>query len=135
MNTRLFTTIGVCLLVLTVAGCANRVNLVNTPLVPAADGRLTISTDRNDNTKVKLEVKHLAPPSALTPPQETYVVWTRSEDGSPQKQAVLQVGDNRQGEIEFITPAANFEVVVTAESSPDVQFPSNMVAFTSEVGR
>jgi hypothetical protein len=116
-------------------GCANRVPLESTPLVPAADGRITISTDANNNTRVKLEVKHLAPPSALSPPRGTYVVWTRDQNGDPQKQGTLDIGDNRQGKIEFITSLQDFDVIVTAEESPDVRYPSSAVALRSEVRR
>jgi hypothetical protein len=119
----------------TLAGCAKKVSLAGTPLVPAADGQLRISTDNNNNTKVKLTVAHLAPAAALSPPQSIYVVWTRTEDGSPQKQGILEVGDNRKGELEFVTPAQTFEVVVTAEPSPEVQFPSNLIALRSNINR
>jgi hypothetical protein len=135
MRTRFFIS-GVFLVVsLALAGCATKVQLVNTPLVPAADGEVRISTDDNNNTKVKLEVKHLAPPSSLTPPQSMYVVWTRADGDQPRNEGMLQIGDNREGKIEFVTPAEQFELLVTAEESVDVRFPSNMVALRADVSR
>jgi len=122
-------------LTLGAAGCANRTALVGTPMVPAAVGDVKLSNDGNNNTKVKLEVKHLAPASSLSPPRSAYVVWTRTGNGNPEKQGVLQIGDNREGKIEFITPAQDFEVVVTAEDSPDVRYPSSTIALQSDVNR
>jgi len=115
--------------------CVNKARLVSTPVVPAAVGEVEVSTDDNNNTKVKLEVKYLAPPSALSPPRNAYVVWTRTGSANPEKQGVLEIGDDREGKIEFITPASDFEVVVTAEESPDVRYPSSTIALQSEVTR
>lgn len=120
---------------LSLGACANKTPLVSTPLVPAAVGEVKLSTDDNNNTKVELQVKYLAPASQLSPPRNAYVVWTRTGTGNPEKQGVLEIGDNREGKIQFITTASNFEVVVTAEESPNARFPSSTVALRSEVNR
>ncbi|RPJ60939.1 MAG: hypothetical protein EHM23_08670 [Acidobacteria bacterium] len=134
MKRRVFT-VAVFVLLWATAGCANKTPLVSTPVVPAAVGEVKLSTDDNNNTKVKVEVKYLAPPSALSPPRNAYVVWTWTGSGNPEKQGVLQIGDNRKGEIEFITPAQNFDVIVTAEESADVRYPSSTIAMQTGVSR
>jgi len=121
--------------VLALSGCANKARVVTTPLVPAAVGEVKVSTDDNANTNVKLEVKYLAPPSTLSPPRNAYVVWTRTGSGTPEKQGVLEIGDDREGEIEFITSARDFQLVVTAEDSAAVTYPSSAVTMESDVSR
>jgi hypothetical protein len=43
--------------------------LTNTGAAPAAEGKIITDNDRNGNTGVNIEVKHMATPQSLTPPK------------------------------------------------------------------
>ncbi|HKR95294.1 MAG TPA: hypothetical protein VJW55_08035, partial [Candidatus Angelobacter sp.] len=47
--------------------------LTNTGTAPAAEGKVTTNTDRNGNTSVEVEVKHMATPQSLTPAKQDYL--------------------------------------------------------------
>ena len=97
--------------------------------VPAAEGKVKVANEKNGNTKVKLEVSHLAPPAlaaadTTTPATEaTYVVWIRPPTGAPQNVGVLDVGKDRKGKLETTTPFKEFTVSVTLERNPAVTVP------------
>lgn len=66
-NRTLFLAIFGLLLLLT--ACAKRVHLKPAMSVPAAAATAEITHDSNGNTVVTLDVKHLARPENLTPPE------------------------------------------------------------------
>jgi hypothetical protein len=105
-----------------------------TSIVPGATGTVEAKVDKTGgNTVVAIKVDHLARPTLLTPPANEYVVWIQPEDGSPQNQGVLQVGDNEKGELKMTTTASKFKVLVTAETEPHPRTPSNRVVLQTEV--
>jgi hypothetical protein len=94
--------------------------------VPAAEGKVKVANEKDGNTKVKLEVQHLAPPAlaAETPTgTESYVVWIQPPHGDAQNVGVLNVGSNRKGELTTVTPFKDFTVSVTLEKSPAATVP------------
>lgn len=105
-------------------------------LAPSAIGTITTSVDDNKNTLVTLEVEHLPPPTNLDPSLTTYVVWIRPRAGGD----VLNVGQlemtpDRTGELQAATPHANFDVLLTAESSATVRQPSRFVVLQGQGSR
>jgi hypothetical protein len=105
-----------------------------TSLTPGATGKIEAKTDKTGgNTDVSISVDHLARPTLLSPPANQYVVWIEPQDGSPQNQGVLQVGDNEKGDLKMTTTASKFRVIVTAENEQHPKAPSNRVVLQAEV--
>jgi hypothetical protein len=90
---------------------------------PAAHGTVNVQTGRNGNTKLKIDVKDLAEPGALTPPRNVYVVWVQPPDKTPRNEGALVVNKNLDGQLQTRTPFANFRVFITAETDAQVQKP------------
>ncbi len=105
-----------------------------TPLTPGATGNVDAKTDKTGgNTNVTISVDHLARPTLLSPAANEYVVWIEPQDGSPQNQGVLRVGDNEKGDLKMTTTASKFRVIVTAENDQHPKAPSNRVVLQTEV--
>lgn len=92
--------------------------------VPAARGQVDVGHDKNGNTRVELEVEHLAPPENLTPPKSAYVVWFQERGGEAANQGSLKPGKNLKGTFKTVTQMKSFDVIVTAESDASVKTPS-----------
>jgi len=107
-------------------GCmtVTRVPLVNAPGAPAADGSVLVSAAPNGNTRLSVEVKHLAPPERLAPGAKVYVAWTQARGGQPQNVGAIVIDDNRSGRLETVTPLPTFELFITAEGFPTAAVPS-----------
>ena len=100
--------------------------MTSSPDVPAAVGTIKVQKDKdNGNVKVDIKVDHLARPSSLTPPANSYIVWIQPNSGEALKQGAIGVDNNLSGELKLETVSKNFEVFVTAEQSDGATFPSN----------
>jgi hypothetical protein len=105
---------------------AKEFKLLNDSSVPAARGKVDVDKDRNGNQKIKVEVEHLARPTALTPPKQAYVVWVQKRDGQPQPVGRLKVTDDLKGSLESTVPAIadEFDIFITAEDNLNAETPS-----------
>ena len=100
---------------------------------PAAKGQVDVGRDKNGNTKVELEVEHLAAPENLTPPKAAYVVWFQERGGEPQNQGSLKPGKNLKGSFKSVTQLKSFDVIVTAETDATVKTPSGPVTMRAAI--
>src|SRR5579871_3175104 len=100
--------------------------LANTGATPAAEGKVVSSNDRNGNTQLDVQVKHLATPSSLTPAKNAYVVWVQPRGKDPEVLGVLRVNENLEGSLKATTPYKDFEIFVSAEDNPKPEMPSGM---------
>ena len=121
-----------CLLVCAVAN-AKKYPLAAAPSVPAARGAVDINHDKNRNTRFKIKVQHLATPGALTPPKAAYIVWLRERDGNPSPQGELRVDKKLNGSFEGVTPAKNFDVIITAEQETAPKVPTGEEIFKATI--
>ncbi len=123
------------LLAFAIAAWAREDRLTNTGLNPAAEGKVTTENDRNGNTKVEVEVKHMAMPQALTPAKQSYVVWVQPRGKEPEPLGGLRVNDELEGSLKASTPYKDFDIFVTAEDKPNPDVPSGMVILKGTVER
>lgn len=99
------------------------VTMVPTPTAPAAQGTVVARAGGNGNTKLSVEVKHLAKPEAVWPTAKVYVVWVRPQGGPPQNVGTLQIDDQLTGRLETSTPFRSFAVTITPEEFPAATSP------------
>lgn len=116
------------------AAWARTYTLQATPVVPGATGSVDAKVTKNGgNTDVAVKVDHLARPTLLSPPASEYVVWIQPEDGQPQNEGNLSVGENEKGDLKITTTASKFTVLVTAESDPHPTAPSKRIVLHTDV--
>jgi hypothetical protein len=126
--------IAVAMLAFGVTAWAKTYTFQATSITPGATGTVDVKADKSGgNTNVAITVDHLARPTLLTPAANEYVVWIEPEDGVPQNQGVLRVGDNEKGALRMTTTSSKFKVMVTAETETHPQVPSNRVVLRAEV--
>jgi hypothetical protein len=109
--------------------------LTNTGLNPAAQGKVTTETDRNGNTRIHVEVKHMASPASLSPAKQTYTVWVQPRGQSPELLGVLRVNEDLEGSLNASTPQKDFDVLITAEDTPNPTAPSDLVVLKGTIER
>lgn len=97
----------------------------NSERIPSAQGEVAASEEANGNTKVNVNVKHLAHPDAVAAKASTYVVWAQeSSDSRAQNLGALRVDKDLSGKLEAITPLKEFQIFITPEASAMVSKPS-----------
>jgi hypothetical protein len=101
--------------------------------VQAATGKVLVGSEKDGNTKVKIEVQHLAPPATVDDGSKAYVVWLQPTGGDPQNVGVLKVGKDLKAELETRTPFKQFQVIVTAEPVSNVRVPSGPPVMNQQI--
>lgn len=119
------------------AGCAQEpIPLINSPVVPAASGEITTAEEGdNNNVRLEIEVKHLAPPGKVEAGATVYVVWVEAAGAPPQNVGSLRVDDDLKGKLDTTTPFHRFNLVITAERDPAAMFPSGARVLSGTVDR
>jgi hypothetical protein len=120
---------------LAAAASAREDKLTNTGMAPAAQGKVITSTDRNGNTDVEIQVKHVATPQSLTPPHQTYLVWVQPRGKEAELLGALRVNEDLEGSLKATTTYKDFDVLVTAEDSIKEAAPSGNVILKGTVER
>jgi hypothetical protein len=104
---------------------------------PSGKGTVAVEADSNQNTSLKVEVKHLAPPERISSTAQTYVVWIKPFDEPRRTQSLgaLTVDKSLNGRLEAVTPYRVFDLFVTPEPSATVSQPSGVRMFWTQVNR
>jgi len=121
--------------VLALGGCAHEQTwtMNTTEMIPSAVGKVKVANEKDGNTKVKVEVSHLAQPSAVFDQTSTYVVWLKPESGTAQNVGVLSLNKDLKGSLETQTAFKDFQVMVTAEKDANVTAPSGRSVMNASV--
>lgn len=123
----------ICIVVLLLFGsCSKEYVFATSSLVPAAEGNVKVSHDRNDNYEIDLSVARLADPSRLSPPRTYYVTWmiTRANGSKNIGQLKTSTGflsKALKSSLETVTSYQPVGFFITAEDNVDVQYPSEIV--------
>ena len=120
---------------LTAVAWAREDRLTNTGAAPAAMGKVTTDNDRNGNTGIDVEVKHMAAPQSLTPAKTNYVVWIQARGKDPEALGTLRVNEDLEGHLKATTPYKDFDIFITAEDTMKPETPSSMVVLKGTVER
>jgi hypothetical protein len=104
-----------------------------TDVIPAAVGKVKVAKEKDGNTKVKVEVSHLAQPDTVFNDASTYVVWLKPEAGTAQNVGVLSLDKDLKGQLETKTAFKDFQVIVTAERDSNVTSPSQQSVMNTQI--
>jgi hypothetical protein len=135
MRNRKFIFLAALSLVLVISAWAREDRLTNTGAAPAAEGKVITSTDRNGNTEVEIQVKHMATPQSLTPAHQAYMVWVQPRGKEPELLGALRVNSDLGGSLKSSTTYKDFDVLITAEDDAKPATPSSTVILKGNVAR
>lgn len=108
--------------------CSTTSMLVPTSQSQAAIGQIKAHVDGNNNTVLRVDVEHLVQPTRMSPDLTAYVVWIRpAAGGNFVRAGQLAPDPGGRGSFSTSTPWRDVELIVTAESTPVVANPAEMV--------
>lgn len=73
-KTTLFAFLASVVLIFMVSSCAVKSHFLTSAVLPAAQGTVQVTIDKNNNYLIKIELENLSPSTRLTPPRVGYVV-------------------------------------------------------------
>ncbi|MBE2251259.1 MAG: hypothetical protein IAE78_17090 [Myxococcus sp.] len=128
--------VAVCVVGLSLS-CAPAIKLINGPMVPAAEGRVTVATGENGNTRLSVTVEHLALPEKVDPQATVYIVWVQgTQEGAPALNVgALTVDEHLTGRLETLTSFTQFELSVTAEAAATAVTPVGAKVLSATISR
>lgn len=119
-------------LALLFTACSQKIAFQNSPVVPSAEGSVTIKKGSNDNYNIDLYVKRLADPSRLTPPKAVYVVWMETAQSGVQNIGQLKTSTHGlsnmlSSSLKTVTPHQPTGFIITAEEDAIGSYPGMTV--------
>lgn len=118
------------------ASCSRKVGFATSTVVPAADGKVKVKKDNNNNYAVDVTVKHLAEPNRLPQPKDVYVVWIETERNGVQNLGQLAtssgfLSSTLKAELKAVTPYKPSRVFITGEDAATVNYPGSYVVLNT----
>ncbi len=118
------------------SSCATKATFATSTVVPAAEGKVKIKKDGNDNYKIELYVDHLADPKRLTPSKDYYVVWAQTDNDVVKNLGQLKsstgfLSSTRKASLETVTAFKPNDIFITAEDQVDIPHPMGMVVLNT----
>jgi hypothetical protein len=113
-------------------GCTKEIAFLNSAVVPAAEGTVSIKQDKNKNYEIDLNVMRLAEPDRLTPPKNVYVVWMETSHSGVQNIGQLKTSSkgfskNLTSSLKTVTPHKPVSFLITAEDDATGNYPGMTV--------
>ena len=119
-------------MLLLLGSCSKKLRFETSPVVPAAEGVVTLKKDKNNNYDVALNVMRLAEPQRLQPPRSHYIVWMETEGNGTKNIGKLETSSGflsrtLKSELETVTPFKPTGFFITAEDDAVIQYPGGQV--------
>ena len=121
--------------VVALASCAKRIAFLPSTVIPTANGHVTIKGDKNNNYRIKLEVRDIVKSKELQPRKKNYVVWVETMENRSHHLGRLEsskglFSGTRKGKLVTATAAKPVRVFVTAEDNSTPEFPAEVILTT-----
>lgn len=119
------------------ASCAKKIVFSASPIVPAAQGKVKMKQDKNNNYALDIKVTNLAEPERLEPARKYYVVWIETESNGTKNigQLVSSTGflsKKLKASLEAVTSFKPTRVFITAEDDASIQYPGMQVVLRTD---
>ncbi|HOX81497.1 MAG TPA: hypothetical protein PLJ60_05790 [Chryseolinea sp.] len=118
------------------SSCSKKISFLNSSVVPAAEGTVKVSKDKNKNSVIKVSIKNLAEPDRLQPARKVYIVWMLTDNDMTKN--IGQIKTSRtffnkrlEGSFETISSFKPVKIFITAEDDADIQYPQEEVVLST----
>lgn len=121
----------VILLITSLNSCTKKIYFERSSVVPAAEGSLTVSNDKNNNYVIKMQISNLADIERLEPPKNSYVVWVETDSGQARNIGRIITTNKLNVTFETVTAFKPRKIFITAEENETTQYPGTMLVLTT----
>lgn len=126
----------ILLFMLALPSCAKKIAFLNSSVVPAAEGNVSLKTDKNKNYSLDMHIYNLAEPERLQPPGKIYIVWMETDQNMTKNigQIKTSTGTFSKGlkaTFQTVTSTKPTKIFITAKDDPNTQVPNWKVVLTT----
>lgn len=117
--------------------CSHKIGFMPSAMVPAAQGKVKVNKDDNNNYKIAVSLVNLAPPERLQPPYSTYVVWIETAQNGTQNIGQLNsssglLSKTLKANLDAVSPYKPTRLFITAENNGAIQYPGTTIVLSTE---
>ncbi len=118
--------------------CARKMTFSTSSVVPAAQGTVKVSRDRNKNYVIKISISDLAGVERLQPAKQTYVVWMVTDNGLTKNIGQLNssksfLSKNLKASLKTVSSFNPVKIFITAENDPGAQYPGDQIVLSTDL--
>jgi hypothetical protein len=115
---------------------AQKVHFKTSTVVPAAQGTVKVSTNKDKGYTIDINILHLAGPQRLQPAAKTYIVWMDTEQNSTKNLGEMQSKDGflsntLKASLKTTTPFKPTRIFITAEDVAAISNPHGQQVLTT----
>lgn len=119
------------MIMFTFSSCAQKALFLTSSFVPAAQGEVAVTKDKNNNYVVKMKISNLADVTRLQPPKNSYVVWMETDRGLARNIGRISTSNQLNVSFETVSSFRPNKIFITAEDDESTQYPGQMVVLTT----
>ena len=93
---------------------------------PGAEVKVAVTTDKYENSVIRIKTKYLVSPMRLQPSKSFYVVWVETEANGIMNVGRLNSKTSKVSKLKTLTPFDPAEVFITAEDNPLLTVPKGI---------
>ena len=126
----------ILLVALMLGGCSRKATFMQSSVVPAAEGSVTVKKDNNQNYNIDIEINHLAEVEKVFTRRHVYIVWMETEEGDTKKLGQLIsskkfFSSQRKASLETVSTHKPVRVFVTAEKNQKTMYAEGKVILST----
>ena len=119
-----------------VSSCARKISFQPSSVVPAAQGSVKVTKDKNENYKIKISLVNLAEPTRLQPSKSTYVVWMETADNRTKNIGQINssagsLSSKLKADFETVSAFKPVKIFITAEDDASIRYPGMQVVLST----
>lgn len=114
------------------SSCAKKITFLTSSVVPAAEGRISVKDDKNNNYNIQMEITNLADIERLQPARKSYVVWMETVENLPKNIGRISSSNKLKVSFETVSTLRPTKIFITAEEDETTQYPGSMVVLTTD---
>lgn len=119
-----------------VSSCARKISFQPSSVVPAAQGSVKVTKDKNENYKIKISLINLAEPTRLQPSKSTYVVWMETADNRTKNIGQINsstgfLSSKLKADFETVSSFKPVKIFITAEDDASIRYPGMQVVLST----
>lgn len=119
------------LMITSLNSCAKKIYFERSSVVPAAEGKVAVSNDKNNNYVIKIQISNLADIERLEPAKNSYVVWLETDGGQAKNIGRIASTNRLNVSFETVTAFKPSKIFITAEENESTQYPGTMLVLTT----
>lgn len=120
------------------ASCARKMTFSRSSVVPAAQGRINVTKDKNKNYVIKILITDLAEVERLQPPKQTYIVWMVTNAGTTKnigqlKSSKSTISKKLKASLKTVSSFDPVKIFITAEDDSGIQYPAGQIVLSTDI--